>query len=231
MQIIDIKSLITKYVGSGILSRDQYDWPVNHAKLPFGIKVAGDTNFAQNVDLKYKLNDIWNKLLINHSYRDLYLVAQYYVSTWGGIHRNSRRTINNYISKDPSLLIHEQQKKGIASWSKILCIRDPDKYPIFDARVALALNALQLTGEVKKPEFLRFPALPSRNKEVKRGNALLNLYLESQRIAIVTNFYPTYIEILGATAASARCKICEVEMCLFARAEQLCSEVIKKLKL
>jgi len=33
---------------------------------------------------------------------------------------------------------------GIASYSKIFSIKDPDRYAIFDARVSASLNAIQL---------------------------------------------------------------------------------------
>jgi hypothetical protein len=50
---------------------------------------------------------------------------------------------------------------GIASWSKLLAIRAPEKFAIFDARVSVALKALQIVQDHERPIF--FPTLPSKN--------------------------------------------------------------------
>ena len=51
---------------------------------------------------------------------------------------------------------------GISSFSKILAIKGPDKYAIYDARVAVSLNAIQIIYQISSG--VAFPYVLGRNR-------------------------------------------------------------------
>jgi hypothetical protein len=222
-----IKYLIKELITSPLNTKSHYDWPINHEKLPHGIKIFGSSCFEQNVDLKFKLNAAWENFLAQNQEEELYKLAKYYVSTWGGVHRNSRQTLKNYIQSEPSLLILAQKQKGVASWSKVLCIRNPEEYAIFDARVSFTLNALQVLASVQHSEFIRFPILPSRNGAINRAEPILRKFFLKNKISETGNYYKKYISILKS-AEFKDYKICELEMLLFTAAGALASKLFEK---
>ena len=222
-----ITSLIQEFITSPAITTSQYDWPINHDRLPHGIKICGSSHFEQNVDLKFKLHTAWGNYLATNQEYELYNLAKYYVSTWGGVHRNSHQTLKNYIESEPSSLILAQKQKGVASWSKVLCIRNPEEYAIFDARVAFTLNALQFLASVEPKEFIRFPILPSRNGSINRATPILRQYFSKNKISETNNYYQNYLSILKS-AEFKDYKICEIEMLLFTAAGALASKLFER---
>lgn len=222
-----ITTLIKEFIASRVITKIHYDWPINHERLPHGIKICGSSCFEQNVDLKFKLNAAWENFLDQNQEEELYKLAKYYVSTWGGVHRNSRQTLENYIQSEPSLLILAQKQKGVASWSKVLCIRNPEEYAIFDARVSFTLNALQVLASLQASEFIRFPILPSRNGAINRANPTLRKFFSENKISETENYYQKYLSILKS-AEFKDYKICELEMLLFTAAGALASKLFEK---
>jgi hypothetical protein len=222
-----IKFLILELITSPLNTKSHYDWPINHEKLPHGIKLFGSSCFEQNIDLKFKLNAAWENYLAQHLEDELYNLAKYYVSTWGGVHRNSHQTLTKYIQSEPSSLILAQKQKGVASWSKVLCIRSPEEYAIFDARVSFTLNSLQVLASVQPSDFIRFPILPSRNGSINRATPFLSKYFSKNRISETDNYYRKYLSILKSSEFEGY-KICEIEMLLFTAAGTLASKLIEK---
>jgi hypothetical protein len=53
-------------------------------------------------------------------------------------------TVAQYAQQSPEKLIAQRIVCAIASWSAIESIHDPDKYAIYDSRVAFTLNSVQL---------------------------------------------------------------------------------------
>lgn len=117
--------------------------------------------------------------------------------------------------------------KGIASWSKALCVRDPHAFAIFDARVSASLNALQVIHRARIPAPLRFPLLASRNREVARRSALLRRHFQQHAWPRVDKgFYDAYLGLCKAVGerigpAGAPMPVCAVEMALLAHTEEL----------
>jgi hypothetical protein len=109
-----------------------YRWKeISRSKLPLGVSLPEGNRYAQNVALKLELHRIWS--ISNPSQR--FAIAKYYVSTWGGVPKNNDETLTGYVTQEPDSVISGNGKTGVASWSKVLCIRDPKKYAIFDARI------------------------------------------------------------------------------------------------
>jgi hypothetical protein len=222
-----IVSLIQELIASPAIASCHYDWPINHKRLPHGIEICGSSYFEQNVDLKFKLHAAWLNCLVNNQEDKLYSLAKYYVSTWGGVHRNSHETLKNYIQTEPSSLILAQKQKGVASWSKVLCIRNPEEYAIFDARVSFTLNALQVLASLEPKKFIRFPILPSRNRSINHATPVLLKCFHKNKVSEINNFYQKYLSILKS-AEFKNHKICEIEMLLFTAAGALASKLFEK---
>ena len=121
-----------------------YDWPIPDAKLPSGIVVKPGSSYQRNIDLKHALHSAW----IKGDKARRYELACFYVRDWGGIKRNSEDKLRRYAAASADELISNGYD-GVATWSKILCMHDPDRYAIFDARVSVALNALQIIHHLK----------------------------------------------------------------------------------
>jgi hypothetical protein len=109
--------------------------------------------------------------------------------------------------------------KGVATWSKILAIRNPDKYPIYDARVGAALVALQLLKETTNP-FL-FAQVPSRNNVIRDFQRRIKEVVGNKG-----QTYNDYVALLTAVAEKAKLDSPEeIEMVLFANSLSLVSKV------
>jgi hypothetical protein len=110
---------------------------------------------------------------------------------------------------------------GVASWSKLLAIRDPERFAIFDARVSVALNALQIVQNHERPIF--FPSLPSKNTKIgKFHDWMRDRDHGDAHKAFPARAYGIYLRVLAEVAQQLRLKaIDEVEMLLFAQAEDL----------
>jgi hypothetical protein len=92
-------------------------------------------------------------------------VAIWYVRDWGGVKSNRKETLDKYVGLSEADLT-ALNMQGVATWSKILAVQNPDTYAIFDARVSAALNAIQLAKGIETS--ILFPQLASRNTKIKK---------------------------------------------------------------
>lgn len=200
---------------------DQNDWyswrEINEDKLPSGIALPEGNQYLKNLVLKKQLNNRWKNAA---SKEDKFNLIKYYIATWGGIHTNSAESMKEYTTLSADELI-KKGKKGIASWSKAIVIHNPEKYAIFDARVAISLNCIQKLYNIENKVL--FPVLSSRNKAVARGNKLVKetSKFENWNKAKYETFYIEYLEILNHVAKEFNSNVSTVEMLLFAKAEEL----------
>lgn len=204
-----------KYVNK---NNDWYNWrEINEDKLPMGIELPEGNQYVKNVVLKKELNKKWKE---SKSDEDRLILIKYYIATWGGIHTNSKESMEEYSKLSATQLI-KNGKKGIASWSKAIVVHNPDEYAIFDARVAISLNCIQKLYGLK--DAVLFPILPSRNKIVAIGNKLIKdtAKSESWEKANEENFYTQYLKILNYVAIELSTNISTIEMLLFAKAEEI----------
>ena len=204
-----------KYINK---NNDWYNWrEINEDKLPMGIKLPEGNQYVKNVVLKKELNKKWKE---SKSDEDRLILIKYYIATWGGIHTNSKESMEEYSKLSATQLI-KNGKKGIASWSKAIVVHNPDEYAIFDARVAISLNCIQKLYGLK--DAVLFPVLPSRNKIVAIGNKLIKdtAKSESWEKANEENFYTQYLKILNYVAIELSTNISTIEMLLFAKAEEI----------
>jgi len=150
----------------------------------------------------------------------------YYIKTWGGIKGNKENSLNEYTTQSAERLI-QKGTKGIASWSKAICIHDPQKYAIFDARVSISLNCLQIIFNTDNK--ILYPILLSQNKTITKGNKIIKTLAKNDKWnkANENKFYVDYLNLLGSIASEIKTEIAPIEMLLFAKAEELINIVLE----
>lgn len=196
-----------------------YNWEIP-TNFPSGNIVSSSCMATDSKNLKIALNNAWKEGDANHKAN----LEKWYVVDFGGVKRNKSETLSEYASKTSSELI-SIGKKGIASWSKMLCVRNPLEYPIFDARVAISLNCLLRSSGLLHQG--KFPVLESQNNSIKRANNLLKNIRPSPADRI--NFYTEYCSTLKNVAVKISTPkkivtVMDLEMLLFALAPSLIEE-------
>lgn len=145
-----------------------------------------------------------------------FAIATWVVRRWGGIRRIGSARIDEYLStlcagSFPALL-------GISSWSKIAMIRDPERFCIYDARVAFTLNILCKT--IGLNDLGLFPVPLGRNSLIEPAARLLRLVRVSR--SMTASPYLAYLKLVKSTGKPIQ----EVEMALFAAAPRLAEDVL-----
>ncbi|WP_417477274.1 hypothetical protein [Maricaulis sp.] len=182
---------------------------------------------TQNRALKRHIAQIWSVASRWEKVR----LATWVVRDWGGIRANAPETLAAYVdladATEPDLPI-----KGVASYSKVLTFTQPEKYAIYDARVAASLLALQLIF-VPAEEWLFFTQVAGRNKRIE---AFKTRFRQAHPRARgfnkipKANVYSTYLNLLNALAGfSDQFSIEDFEMVLFAQSEVLCQVATARL--
>jgi len=194
-------------------SNDWYAWkPINPIYLPQGVVLPSGSQYSKNVALKLALSEFYSAGDENIRFN----LTRYYIAVWGGVRGNKEETLRTYALSEPSVLI-ANGKKGIASWSKALCVRNPRAYAIYDARVALALNCLQKSYPIDTP--ILFPLLTGQNQAVNSGVQVMRRYAQNNYWNNIADqdFYHLYIENLTGAAVTLSVEIYTLEMLLFSK--------------
>jgi hypothetical protein len=220
------------YAGLGCDALDKsYRWPKKKWPTPpDGVSadvLRQPTSFQQNVALKFELNRLWHAGPGRRS-----ALQEWVISKWGGIRKNKPTT---YIEYGKRLESSEPPTpfKGIASFSKILSIVDPNNFAIYDTHVAVSLNAVQVISAVDNPVAFHYPTGRSNitgDMQNKRGFAMLNRYSVRNLTSHPNNWKKikrddVYREYLGALKSASRklggTQLHQLEMALFCQAEVL----------
>jgi len=206
----------------------EYNWPIKQSIRDYVGGLPQGNGYYPNRELKLRLNKKWINSLGNLS--DRKSLAKRVIQDWGGVNRNKDETLQRYVK----MAEHELPGtpiKGVASYSKLLSVAHPEKYAIYDARVAVALNAVQLLMGLNG---IVFPYVAGRNnvtgnKQKKQGFSEMEEFapnaLESQGWSVIdpSCAYQTYIELLKDVNArfAERLPLYNLEMTLFSQAEDL----------
>jgi len=217
-----------RFDGLGLpnLSRN-YEWPKrgnfpSYSHLAKVNEGTGD-NYAKNIMLKEQSPRIWKD-------GDKLEVSKWVIADWGGIKGNSAATVASYASAI-SEGHYPDEIKGVASYSKILSFMDPSEFAIYDARVAISLNAIQLLRGDKNGTA--FTYLPGRNTKLQTFRKLPSTQrralLQSGWNAVAANdCYNFYLNTLKQVKSElVAAKLYELEMSLFADAEKLADRYIE----
>jgi hypothetical protein len=211
----DLEAILSDYFVTARPALDEvYGWEIPK-HCPFDFQRGSGSCAKANMRLRRVLSEIWKNEPTRRPE-----IAAWYVRDWGGIKSNRKETIDKYVCLSEADLT-ALNMQGVATWSKILVVQNPDTYAIFDARVSAALNALQLAKGVQKP--ILFPQLPSRNTKIKKFQEWLGRQsFDKQRPT-----YRDYVSLLSAVARKSGLNAPEeVEMVLFANAEVLAGQFV-----
>ena len=95
------------------------------------------------------------------------------VLKWGGILGNNEETILKYATQSAESLC--SLSEGVASWSKVLAFRYPDKYFIYDYRVAFVLNYILVSHAEEISQYFFIPPSQRINSNSDSKYAYCNL--------------------------------------------------------
>lgn len=221
--------------------KSTYVWPKTYPNIQKPVKLDGlnidleKSKFHQNIKLKEQISKLWMN-------GDKRIIAEWIVRNWGGIKGNRPETLDRYVSIIQNNNGHKgnggfgKQIKGVASYSKILMATNPEKYAIYDARVAVSLNAIQLID--KTENGLAFNYLSGRNRitgdnSKKRGFSSDPKYKVASLIKTHgfsriqrDGTYGVYLDLLHKVKTHfPDYKLYHLEMALFADAEALVLKV------
>jgi hypothetical protein len=235
-------ALVEYFMGNGEFScfgirhlNTTYDWKLPLTTAEYVDLPVNLSNYDANVRLKFALHSIWT-----NEPKKRTLVTKWVISDWGGIRGNSDEKLA-YYSREAQKKTPNTPLSGIASFSKVLAISDPNKFAILDARIVVSLTAIQVISDVD--DGVLFPYLPGRNLVTGHTARKLgfsqtpefshNRLLERFRkwCAISNNeAYEKYLQLLKIVVSRPEigCGILPLEMALFADAERLAKLCIYK---
>ena len=206
---------------------NNYKWPRKgdfpSIKTISSIKILGNNNYEKNIFLKENSSKIWNE-------GSKFDIAKWAIKNWGGIGGNKNETIEKYLNEIENKN-YPSYIKGVASYSKILSFIKPEEFAIYDARVAISLNALQLL--CKSASGVAFTYLDGRNNALtlfrnseptKTKNLIKNGWQEIPKNDCYS-IYLNYLKIVNSYFPTS--KLYELEMSLFADAESLADRYLK----
>ncbi|GAB4038636.1 hypothetical protein [Spirosoma jeollabukense] len=204
-----------------------YNWPVG-AKAREGLSTfkwhPKSGNLEECIALKHYLTESWSKADAEEKAK----LAKWIVADWGGVRGNHSVTLQahlNQIENDARPL------KGVASYSKILSVVNCTQYAIYDARVAVSLNAVQMTIGSTKPVFFQY--VPSQNKTIQafaKAYPIQELVGNRKWDKVARDAtYTTYLELLHKLKSHfTDTEIYHLEMTLFSLAPDFCKQLLNK---
>lgn len=195
--------------------KDNYQWDFPIEKFPLTYRKKSKNDYLNSLDLRMFIHDA----IRSNSPKSGELQI-WYVKEWGRVRTNRPSTLDEYIIT-PSERLIERGERGIASWSKMLSVRDPSSYAIYDARVAMSLNTISLTQSGESNFF--FPQLASRNKKIVAAQSVIKSHIKLHGLRSERYFYRNYLDFLSKSVSQCGNKfsIQTAEMVLFADAEAL----------
>jgi hypothetical protein len=207
---------------------DTYDW-----KIPriVGFPQAGESGYQPNLALKKHLKMLWD----NAPGDERVEIAQIIVSDWGGVRSNRQETLENYVSAI-SKPVPPTPLQGVASYSKIFSIVCPERFAIYDARVAACLNALQVNAGIEKGVAFNYVA--GRNNVVgnvaKKSGFTHDVRFSTKRLVQSgwlrikrDQTYAKYLELLASCLnLLPDYNLASLGMALFASAECECKRAM-----
>ena len=180
-----------------------------------------------NIALREHLSDRWRKA----SYDEKLELASFIVRDWGGIRAIKDHKLMEHISKADTTTEREAPFNVISSYSKIISFKTPNEYAIYDARVAAALNALQLLFDVAADAKIYFHIPQSQNRIIKELSDVF-----SERVLKNHGFfawnkddaYGLYLKLLRQISSSIDQQILLIEMWIWSFSVALCDEALRE---
>ena len=129
-----------------------------------------------NVQLHNAMNDYWNATVGDDAAQDAF--GLWVIQGWGGIRKHKEDTLKKYLYEAKNFNSIDG-KNRVASYSKLMAVKDCEKFFILDAHVAVALNVLQLDYFGGHRYF--FDVLGTMNNKISAFN---KIYKRKQHEAI-----------------------------------------------
>jgi hypothetical protein len=223
--MINVSNIISQHIvnmNNIITLESLYNYSFNPNIIPVNIIFRNNKPFDRNIDLKNGLHATWsnsNNLNIKGD------IIEYYIKVWGGIRGNSAATMSNYRTQNTNQLLNIGYS-GISSWSKALVIHNPSQYFIYDSRVAISINWLQIKYNLGNNYKFSIP--PSQATGVGEAQRLLNLNNNWNNWANTIpqdETYSKYLELLNLISINTGYNKSKIEMILFSIAPNLADEI------
>lgn len=178
--------------------------------------------WRMNIELHDAMNEYWRETVDNDAAQDAF--GRWVIQSWGGIRRHKNKTLEYYFYEAKNFNTIDG-KEGVASYSKLMAAKDCEKFFILDARVAVALNVLQLDYFGGHRYF--FDVLETQNKAITAFN---RIYKRKQYEAIGYrifdgDMYAFFNALIVKMAYYLGVRGIEVEMMLFDNAENIIADL------
>jgi hypothetical protein len=205
---------------------DIYYYDFDEAALPVNINFTHINNsYRRNLELKNQLHIHWR----NGNFETKSNIIKYYIKEWGQIKGNSIQTLDQYCEESDEQLIARNINR-VFSWSKALVIHNPTRFFIYDSRVMISINCLQiLTNTPIKYKFY----MPTPNGKPNRPIRVLKNLLEDNgfeytnwRNLETEGHYNSYLRLLDLIQSESDIDKPLIEMTLFQLADILSCQVL-----
>ncbi len=178
--------------------------------------------WRMNIELHDAMNEYWRETVDNDAAQDAF--GLWVIQSWGGIRKHKVETLRKYLYEAKNFNSIDG-KDGVASYSKLMAAKDCEKFFILDARVAVALNVLQLDYFGGHRYF--FDVLGTQNKEISAFN---KIYKRKQYEAIGYrvfdgDMYSYFNALILKMADYLGMRGIEVEMMLFDNATNIIADL------
>ena len=215
-----------------------HDWDLpKDQSLLEKIVGADETNklyaISNSAEQNIYLRTLLSKPLKHEDYAVRLTAIEWVVYDWGNVRGSSQKhekwpnELKQYDPQDIETFIAKKYKDRVASWSKVLSFAESETYAIYDARVAMSLNALLDKAGYKQRFYMPQPSSQKLFKLFSNIKDHVGKQYAGRRPRYLGYF--DYLDLLKAIVSKGLAKnILEVEMRLFAKAYELAQEYAKK---
>lgn len=180
---------------------------------------AEQDSWRRNVKLRFELSEFWNELVARDQLNDALEITRWKVSDWGGIRNISDATIREHFN-DAFYKKTFLPFDHISSKSKALTLLDPSTLQIYDARVAVSLNTMQLLADTEVRLYFKIPEttikMIQHDKDCFHARLPEAAFNEFDFVSLpLENIYTTYTRLLLKLAVEMQLNVIDVEMMLF----------------
>jgi hypothetical protein len=176
-------------------------------------------NWRRNVKLRYQLSEHWRGLVKRDKLNEALAVTRWIIKDWGGVKNISDETIGEHFA-DSIYRKHFLAFEHISSKSKAIALVEPEKLQIYDARVAVSLNVIQLVADTDVRLYFTIPSTQIRsiqhNKDCFQARLPQAAFEELDFVPVpLDEIYSIYTQLLLKVARDMQLSPVEVEMWLF----------------
>lgn len=197
-------------------------------------KVAELDAITDSAEKNIHLHSMLSNALRDKNHATRFAAIEWVVYDWGHVRRATSdkhhawpKELGSYAKATVDSFIASNYQDRIASWSKVLAFADASKYAIYDARVAMTLNAMLDELDF----FHRFYMPPPSSKKLQKVFSDIKQSVAAKNPDEKPKYmgYFDYMELLHAIVARGAAKsVLEVEMKLFANAKVYANKYAKK---